>query len=63
MDVLGAVAAGVTLAQACYDFQQRPRQLPADKRLLKTLVKECNDLAKQIDGQILQLPAEVRSAV
>jgi len=62
MDILGAVSAGVALAQLCYDFQQRLRQLPADTRLLKTLVKECDDLAKQINSQVLLLPAEVRSA-
>ena len=62
MEILGAVSAGVALAHVCYDFQQRLRQLPADKRLVKTLVKECDDLAKQINSQVLLLPAEVRSA-
>jgi hypothetical protein len=58
MDVLGAIAASLQLAQACYQVQQRLRQIPQDQRLIQFIKKECEAIRITVDSRQNDLTPE-----
>jgi len=58
MDILGAVAASIQLAQLCYQSQQRLRQIPLDRHLVKFVKDECETLRMTIEERKNDLTPE-----
>jgi len=62
MEVLGAVAASVQLAQLCYQTQQRLRQLSPDRELIGIIKAECERMEMTVEAQRDNLTPEGREA-
>jgi len=58
MEILGAVAASIQLAQLCYESQRRLREIPGDRRLVTLIKRECETLRTAIDDQRNHLTPE-----
>ena len=58
MEILGAVAASIQLAQVCYQSQQRLRQIPQDRHLIKFIKHECETLRMTIEERRNDLTPE-----
>jgi len=62
LEVLGAIAAGVGLAQLCVDAARRISASCSDSKVSETIRKECEAIVNEVDRHMLLMMSESRAA-